>query len=594
MSTDKDNQGGGGKGKRPDQAAITTMLQTPHHGKSGDLAPADPISTTPMVLPLAQIDLYDNNPRSAANAMYDDIKASIEANGLHQPLVITRRPGEANYMIRAGGNTRLAVVKDLYANNNDVRFAQVNCVFEPWVSESDTLTAHLIENDTRGDLIFIDRAIAVMKLKQMLEEESGKTLSQRELSKRLAELGYRLSHSLISQMAYALDVLLPAMPMALNTGMGRPQIEKLRSLDKASRTVWLHHSATDDDTGYEILWAGVLSDNDSDNWQYDACRRQLETMLAEALDQALHAMKLDMATALAGKSLDDSASQNRSVTTTTGDDGQRDANTVDWVDDATSEGVNNTQTPADPATIDTHQPDNDLDGRSDDDDPTWPPVVDDDEDDIPLDDDDSLSGDTGSAPATVTTPLTPPSNTRDTGSESVKPRPSVTSTKPLTAELPPDLKSLRGRAYTLAAKIAQRHHISDLLDTSPSWGFGYLLKDILTRTPERTAMMQGGNFTAEYFTTVWVWWQLAACAEMTAGEIDAIAERLPDGKLREALESANLGVLEDNGMIMEPGLQGLHLWAQLPPNSLQDLFDLIATYRAMKDLIDTKGLDVWE
>jgi len=593
MNTDKDNQGGGGKGKRPDQAAITTMLQTPHHGKSGDLAPADPISTTPMVLPLAQIDLYDNNPRSAANAMYDDIKTSIEANGLHQPLVITRRPGEANYMIRAGGNTRLAVVKDLYANNNDSRFAQVNCVFEPWVSESDTLTAHLIENDTRGDLIFIDRAKAVAQLKQLLEEESGKALSQRELSKVLAEQGYRISHSLISQMNYALETLLPAMPTALNTGLGKHQIEKLRSLDKAGRNVWLHHSATDNDTGYEVLWAGVLSDSDGDDWQYDACRRQLEVMLAEACDQPASQIKLDLNTALAGRSLADNRDDG-SVTGTTGDDGQRDANTVDWVDDAASKGVNDTQTPADPATIHTHQPDNDLDEGAGNTDPTWPPVVDDDEDDIPLDDDDSLSGDTGLTPAALMTPITPPSNTRDTGSESVKPRPPVTSTKPLTTELPPDLKSLRGRAYTLAAKIAQRHHISDLLEASPSWGFGYLLKDILTRTPERTTMIRDGHFTAEYFTTVWVWWQLAACAEMTAGEIDAIAERLPGGKLREALETANLGVLEDNGMIMEPGLQGLHLWAQLPPNSLQDLIDLIMTYRAMKDLIDAKGLDVWE
>lgn len=589
MSSDATNTKPKSPGGRPGVDAVSDMLQQPHHGTSGELPPTDPVGTTPMVVAIEKIVSYDNNPRSAENAMYDDIKASISANGLQQPLVITRRPGDEHYMIRAGGNTRLTVVKDLHAETNDPRFAQVNVLFEPWVSESDTLTAHLIENDTRGDLIFIDRAIAISKLKQLLETEIGKTLSQNALSKALAERGYKLSQSLISQMTYALDVLLPVIPTALNTGMGKPQIEKLRTLDKAARKLWLHHNDSEE-AGFDVLWAGVLGGCDGDVWHYDECRSGLETNLSEQLPLSIHQTKLDLATALAGRPLGQTTQAKPLHTPpidTANNDGdgqssnQRDDDTIDWVDSSNNGASNDGgNSPAAPFTLvkpDNETPDDSGNGNVADDDPTWPPVVNEgDEDEHPLDDN-------GSSSSVAPTPTTPQNTSSD-----VDPRPPVTETPTTTDDLPVDLKSLRGRAYTLAAKIAQRHHMNDLLAASPSWGFGYLLNDILTQTPERKAMTQG-----DLATSVFIWWQLAACAEMTVDEIDAIAERLPQGKLREALEAANLGILAANGMVIEPGLQGAYFWAQLPQSSLDDLFNLIATYRAMKNLIDTKGLDIW-
>ena len=106
---------------------------------------------------------YDRNPRHDRNPEFDRIKASIRAHGLDQPLVITQRPGATDYTVHSGGNTRLLILKELFAETGDNRFSQIPCLFRPWQRESAMLLAHLRENDLRGDLTFIDKAQAVYR-----------------------------------------------------------------------------------------------------------------------------------------------------------------------------------------------------------------------------------------------------------------------------------------------------------------------------------------------------------------------------------------------------------------------------------------------
>ena len=83
--------------------------------RSGPAATAlsDPIADTPMVVTLDQLRPYDHDPRVTRNPAYAEIKASIRERGLDAPPAITRRPGEAHYIIRNGGNTRLAILREL-------------------------------------------------------------------------------------------------------------------------------------------------------------------------------------------------------------------------------------------------------------------------------------------------------------------------------------------------------------------------------------------------------------------------------------------------------------------------------------------------
>ena len=162
-------------------------------GPSALTPSAHPVTDQLMELEVDTIRPYDHNPRHGDNPEYQRIKASVLAEGLDQPLVVTRRPGEKAYMLQAGGNTRLRVLQELYAETGDERFARATCLYRPWTREMDVLLAHLRENDLRSDLTFLDKALAVRDARRLLQEEQdGEGVTQTQLSTTLRECGYAL------------------------------------------------------------------------------------------------------------------------------------------------------------------------------------------------------------------------------------------------------------------------------------------------------------------------------------------------------------------------------------------------------------------
>lgn len=198
------------------------------------------LEDTPLVVTLDQLRPYEHNPRVTRNPRYDEIKASIRERGLDSPPAITRRPGEAEYIIRNGGNTRLAILRELWAETREERFLRIPCLFRPWPERGEivALTGHLAENELRGSLTFIERALGVEKACELYEAETGRALSQSELSRRLAADGYPVPQPHISRMREAVTYLLPAIPTLLYGGLGRPQIERLTLLRKAGQRLW--------------------------------------------------------------------------------------------------------------------------------------------------------------------------------------------------------------------------------------------------------------------------------------------------------------------------------------------------------------------
>jgi ParB family protein of integrating conjugative element (PFGI_1 class) len=132
---------------------------------------------------------YENNPRRSVNAKFDDIKESIRTSGLRTPLTVTRRPGESHYIVEAGGNTRLLALRQLWSETRDPRYRQLLVLFRPWRSESHVLSAHLIENEQRGEMSFWDKATGIVALKERLEGEQSRQLALRPLEDVLHALG---------------------------------------------------------------------------------------------------------------------------------------------------------------------------------------------------------------------------------------------------------------------------------------------------------------------------------------------------------------------------------------------------------------------
>ncbi|MGK3119349.1 ParB family protein [Pseudomonas corrugata] len=269
--------------KKLSQEEITDRLYQDHFTPGPKVERlSDPLIDTPMLVTLEQLRPYEHNPRFIRNPLYDDIKASIRERGLDQPPPITRRPGETYFIIRNGGNTRLAILGELWQETRDERFFRIHCLFRPWTNEINTLLGHLAESDLHGQLTFIERALAVAKLKAMLKPD-GAALSQRELARRLAAGGYPISQSHISRMLDTLEHLLPAIPQTLYAGLGKPQVERLIGLRSQAERTWNRYPPAT--VAFAEFWLETLSDFDADPESFDL--EQIQDELLERMSRLL-------------------------------------------------------------------------------------------------------------------------------------------------------------------------------------------------------------------------------------------------------------------------------------------------------------------
>ena len=260
---------------------------------------SDPIADTPMIVTLDQLQPYDFNPRVTRNPRYDEIKASIRERGLDAPPAITRRPGRTHYIIRNGGNTRLAIMRELWSETKDERFFRIPCLFRPWPERGEiiALTGHLAENELHGGLSFIERALGVEKARELYEQESGQALTQSELARRLSADGYPITQPHISRMQDAVRYLLPAIPTVLYGGLGRPQVERLTALRRAGARIWEtrganKHRAID----FPSLFHDVLAmfDADADGFAVKRVQDELIGQMAELLEADYDALMLEI------------------------------------------------------------------------------------------------------------------------------------------------------------------------------------------------------------------------------------------------------------------------------------------------------------
>jgi len=269
--------------KKLSQEEITDKLHQDHFPRGPELERlSDPGIDTPMLVTLEQLRPYEHNPRFIRNPLYDDIKASIRERGLDQPPPITRRPGETYFIIRNGGNTRLAILGELWQETRDERFFRIHCLFRPWTNEITALLGHLAESDLHGQLTFIERALAVAKLRSMLEPD-GAVLSQRELARRLAAGGYPISQSHISRMLDTLEHLLPAIPQTLYAGLGKPQVERLIGLRSQAERTWNRYPTAT--VAFAEFWLETLGDFDADPESFDL--EQIQDELLERMSRLL-------------------------------------------------------------------------------------------------------------------------------------------------------------------------------------------------------------------------------------------------------------------------------------------------------------------
>ncbi|AAP95852.1 hypothetical protein A6046_00870 [[Haemophilus] ducreyi] len=128
----------------------------------------------------------------------------------------------------------------------------------------DLLIGHLIENDTRADLSFIEKALGIQQAKAYYEKKLNKALSSRELSSELEKDGYIISHTLVAKMEKCISFLYPYIPNVLFNGLGHAPIDKLLAIRNNALTVW-HNYRFDTEIQFDDIWQHSLSRCNEDN-----------------------------------------------------------------------------------------------------------------------------------------------------------------------------------------------------------------------------------------------------------------------------------------------------------------------------------------
>ncbi|UNE43333.1 ParB family protein [Serratia ureilytica] len=250
-----------------------------------------PVAEMPLVLTLDEVNPNPDNPRTSRNPKYEEIKSSIRARGLDTVPKVTRDPErpELGYFFSDGGNTRYAILSELWQETGEERFYRFSCVFKPWPGRLSCVIGHLAENEVRGDLSFIEKAFGIRQARELYEAQLGKPVSLRELSTLLTAEGYPVHNSSISRMEDAVQYLYPYMPHLLETGLGRPQILQLLAMRSHAETTWQKHCITQDsDQPFDTVFGDVCRHFDSPEvYSLDMFRDELIGALINALPHPL-------------------------------------------------------------------------------------------------------------------------------------------------------------------------------------------------------------------------------------------------------------------------------------------------------------------
>lgn len=164
-------------------------------------------------LEVMAIDSYDHNPRQWKNEKYDEIYSSIKEGGFTGSLTVTRRrPGE-RYMLAAGSNTTLQILQSLWAETGDEKYRWVDCIFQPYETETRLLAQHLGENLNRGDMRFWEVAQGMCELLSLIDSARAKAPGQdtpmtlREQAEALTKCGLRADKNSVSRWRLAVERL---------------------------------------------------------------------------------------------------------------------------------------------------------------------------------------------------------------------------------------------------------------------------------------------------------------------------------------------------------------------------------------------------
>ena len=92
----------------------------------------------------------------------------------------------------------------------------------------------------RGSMFLIDRGLAALEIKQLLETRENTKYSNSALARELKLIGWSLDDRTLGLAIYSAVNLLPHIPKALWAGLGQDSVQKLRKLVEDCSVFWMN------------------------------------------------------------------------------------------------------------------------------------------------------------------------------------------------------------------------------------------------------------------------------------------------------------------------------------------------------------------
>lgn len=213
----------------------------------------------------------------------DDLYESIKEQGLKLPFVVARQPNSKDYVLIAGGNSRLEIVRRLRDESRGSQYNEVSCVVLPWPGTATAKLNHLITNDVVHTASFIERAKAILNfIDSNPDLPIDRSTSDREVSKFFKENGFPLYRTTYRAMKYAVGHLDNFLPLSLAASLSTQDVKNIQQLEENLKRLWT--DAGKSESEFDQLFASIASSCDNEALDYET----FHNVLTEEISKELH------------------------------------------------------------------------------------------------------------------------------------------------------------------------------------------------------------------------------------------------------------------------------------------------------------------
>lgn len=191
------------------------------------------LSTEDVRLSCFDVEVFHLNQRQSLNPLYNEIKESILAKGVQEPIHAVFHPDLNQWVLSQGGQTRLLICRELYESSKDEMFLYPPIIRKKFTSDLDLVVSHLVENHLRGENSFLETSNAVINIRRLMGQSDGGEPTQEALADEMESRGLPIRRQSITSMVYLSEHLAPKVTnKEFLTKVSRKAIDSIRALRK--------------------------------------------------------------------------------------------------------------------------------------------------------------------------------------------------------------------------------------------------------------------------------------------------------------------------------------------------------------------------